>query len=229
MQQTEFIVIFSHILPFWKNFEKMKKKPGDIIVLQKCTKNHVHMLYCSWDMAQDGCNCYFSFWAICWKIKIKKKKKMKTTPGDIIILGKCTINDVWFLRYEAWQTESFIILAHFLPFHPTNNSKKKKKKENFEKMKKKPGDIILHKCTKNLIICYTAPEIWCVTDVIIFHFGLVLPFYPPNSPKYQNLKKWEKPEITSFYRCVLKIMIRWCRVPEIWCALDRRVDRKSDI
>ena len=136
MQQTEFIVIFSHILPFWKNFEKMRKKPGDIIVLQKCTKNHVHMLYCSWDMAQDGCNCYFSFWAICWKIKIKKKKKMKTTPGDIIILGKCTINDVWFLRYEAWQTESFIILAHFLPFHPTNNSKKKKKKRILKKWKK---------------------------------------------------------------------------------------------
>ena len=136
MQQTEFIVIFSHILPFWKNFEKMKKKPGDIIVLQKCTKNHVHMLYCSWDMAQDGRNCYFSFWAICWKIKIKKKKKMKTTPGDIIILGKCTINDVWFLRYEAWQTESFIILAHFLPFHPTNNSKKKKKKRILKKWKK---------------------------------------------------------------------------------------------
>ena len=27
--------------------EKMKKKPGDIIILHKCIKNHDHMLYFS--------------------------------------------------------------------------------------------------------------------------------------------------------------------------------------
>ena len=47
-----------------QNFEKMKKMPGDIIILHKCTKNHDHMLYCFWDMVSDRCNCYFSFWAI---------------------------------------------------------------------------------------------------------------------------------------------------------------------
>ena len=36
-----------------QNFKKMKKKPGDIIILHKCTKNHDHMLYCSYDMARD--------------------------------------------------------------------------------------------------------------------------------------------------------------------------------
>ena len=25
----------------------MKKTPGDIVILHKCTKNHAHMLYCS--------------------------------------------------------------------------------------------------------------------------------------------------------------------------------------
>ena len=30
-----------------QNFEKMKKKPGNFIILHKCTKNHVHMLHCS--------------------------------------------------------------------------------------------------------------------------------------------------------------------------------------
>ena len=50
------------------------------------------------------------------------------------------------MRYEAQQTEFFVILSHSLPFYPTSNPKN----ENFEKMKKKPGDIIiLHKCTKN--------------------------------------------------------------------------------
>ena len=44
------------ILKNWR-----KNPPGDII-LHKCAKNHDHMLYCSWDMARDGCNFYFSFW-----------------------------------------------------------------------------------------------------------------------------------------------------------------------
>ena len=83
------------------------------------------------------------------------------------------------------------------------------KNQNFEKLKKNLGDIIiLHKkknqkrqqqhleissfynsVPKIMIICYTVPEIWCVTDVIIFHFGPFLPFYPANSPKNQNFKK----------------------------------------
>ena len=60
----------------------MKKMPGDIIILQWCSKNHDHILYCSLDMVRDTCN-YFSFWVIfctftlltAQKIKIKKKKK----------------------------------------------------------------------------------------------------------------------------------------------------------
>ena len=69
----------------------------------------------------------------------------------------------------------FVILGRFLPFNPTNNSKNK----NLERMKKTPGDIILHKCTKNhdhMLI----PEIRHVTDVIvIFHFGIFFAFLPP--------------------------------------------------
>ena len=30
-----------------QNFAKMKKNPGDINILHKCTKNHDHILYCS--------------------------------------------------------------------------------------------------------------------------------------------------------------------------------------
>ena len=61
-----FWAIFSTFTPLtaWKIKIEKKKTPGDIIILHKCTKNHDYMLYCSWDMARDGCNCYFSFWAI---------------------------------------------------------------------------------------------------------------------------------------------------------------------
>ena len=65
--------IFCHLGPFFAplpptagkmKISKMKKKPGDIIILQKCTKTHDHRLYCSWDMAGDRCNCYFLLWVV---------------------------------------------------------------------------------------------------------------------------------------------------------------------
>ena len=37
------------------------------------------------------------------------------------------------------MTEIFVILGYFLPFYPTNNPEN----QNFEIMKKTPGDIIL--------------------------------------------------------------------------------------
>ena len=40
-----------------------------------------------------------------------------------------------------------------------------------------------------MIIWYTVPEISHMTDVIIFHFGVLFAILPPNSPKNQDLKK----------------------------------------
>ena len=64
-------------------------------------------------------------------------------PEDIIILHMCTKNDnhdVWSLIYQARQTGFFVILGYFLPFYPSNNPEI----QNFQKMKKAPGDIIIH-------------------------------------------------------------------------------------
>ena len=116
--------ILGYLFPFTpltclknENFRKIKRTPGDIIILYKCTKNHDHMVYWSWNMVRDRCNCYFSFWSF-------------------------------------------------------------------------------------------------------------LPFYPSNSPNNQNFKKWKKhPEISSFYKCVPKIMTRWCTVPEIWCMMDGQMEK----
>ena len=90
-----------------QNLEKIKKTPEDIIILQYHTKNHNHMLYCSWDMVHDGCN-YFSFWAIFCPFtlltarKIKIFKKWKKTPGDITLLHKCFKNHDHML-YCSWD------------------------------------------------------------------------------------------------------------------------------
>ena len=113
-----------HFLPFYspnslknQNFEKMKKTPGDIIILHKCTKNHDHMLYCSWDMARNRCNCYFSFWAIfcpftlltAQQIKIFKKWKNERNTWRYhhftYVYQKLWSDDVQFLRYGVWQMD----------------------------------------------------------------------------------------------------------------------------
>ena len=59
-----FLTFYPPNSPKNENFKTMEKTPWDIIILQKCTKNHGHMLYCYWDIVHDGCNCYFSFWGI---------------------------------------------------------------------------------------------------------------------------------------------------------------------
>ena len=73
-RKTEFFHILGHFFPFyptnnWKikiKKKKMKKLPGDIIILHKCTINDDHMMYGSWDMKCDRNNfCFFGpFFAI---------------------------------------------------------------------------------------------------------------------------------------------------------------------
>ena len=93
-----------------ENFKKMKKMPEDI-VLHKYTKNHDYMLYCSWDMAHDGCNCCFSFWAIfclltpltAQKLKISKNEKNTWRYHHFTnVHQKLWLDDVQLLRYVAW-------------------------------------------------------------------------------------------------------------------------------
>ena len=54
--------------------------------------------------------------------------------------------------------------------------------KKFKKMKKKPLEIASFNTSvpKIMIMCYTVPEIRCMTDVIvIFHFGLFFSLLPP--------------------------------------------------
>ena len=64
---------------------------------------------------------------------------------------------------------------------------------------------------KILILCYIAPEIWKVADVIIFYVGLFLPLYPPNSLK-ESFSNWY--HFTQVY--IPKIMIVCYTISEIW-------------
>ena len=63
--------------------------------------------------------------------------------------------------------------AHLPPKNPKN--------QNFEKMKKKSLEILslYTNVPKIMIICYTVPDIWHMTDIIvIFHFGIFFALLP---------------------------------------------------
>ena len=68
--------------PKTEKFKKLKKYLG-VSSFYPSTKIHEYMIYCSWDIAHDGCNWCFSFWATfcpftpqtAWKMKISKNEK----------------------------------------------------------------------------------------------------------------------------------------------------------
>ena len=159
--RTEFFVILDCFLPFSfhdnpknQNFEKMKKTPRGIIILHMCTINDNHMRYGSWDIERNRHN-FLSFWTIFCPFaslttqKIKILEKRKKTPGDIIILHKFTINDnhmmysSWYMKRDGQNFLSFGTV--FPPFYPHNNPKN----QNYEKLKKTHGDIIILQVYQN--------------------------------------------------------------------------------
>ena len=85
--------IFWPFLKTWKikNFEKMKKAYGDIIILHKCTKKHDHMLHCSRDTTHDRCNFHFLFRAIFCPFKpLPPSRPLPLKTKNIKILKKWT-------------------------------------------------------------------------------------------------------------------------------------------
>ena len=103
----------------------------------------------------------------------------------------------WCMAPEIWSvTEFFVILGHFLPFYPTNNPKN----QNFEKMKKTPGDIILHTSIKNhdhmLYYSWDMAHDWCN---LYFLFWVIFCHFTPKEPKKTKFKKMKKKNTWRYY------------------------------
>ena len=170
LQQTDF---FSHLGSLFallpptplenENIKKMKKIPGDIIKISQAYQNHDHRLYCSWDMACDRHNCYFSFCAIFSLSSPKqpqkwKYKKMKIKTGDIIILHKCTKNHdhrlycSWDMACDGCNYFSFLaIVCTFTPITAQKMNISKKLKQLLE------ISSFYTSVPQIMIICYTVP------------------------------------------------------------------------
>ena len=145
---------------------------------------------------------------------------MYKKPRDIIFLHMCTINENHVMS-GSWDArcnrQSFLLFwVIFCPFTPLTIQKIK-----ILKKWKKLLEIswFYTSVSKIMIISYTIPEIWRMTDVIVnFHFGI---FFALSVKAYKiKIKKNEKkktPADIIMCTCVSNNMIRWCTVPEIWC------------
>ena len=137
-----------------QNFEKMRKAFGDAIILNLYKKKHNHMTYAKkktitrYGVRQTqflSFQVIFCSFAPLLTLKIKTWKKCKKTPGDIILLHMCTINQDLMI-YGSWdmkcnRQDFFVILGNFLAFYPPNSPKN-------ENIKSEKNSWRHHHCTQ---------------------------------------------------------------------------------
>ena len=151
-------------------------------------------MYCSWNVDHDR-QIVLSFWTVFCpfipptpKIKQPKIPKFWKNKKQLKILSfytripKSTI--IWYMVPEKSNTtEFFVILTIFCLFTPY-----KPEKSKFWKKWKTCLEISFYTSVPKIkIICYIAPDIWHLTDVInIFHFGLFFALLTPPSSLHNS-------------------------------------------
>ena len=168
-QQTHFFVILDSFLPFYpamdpenQNFQKKKENQKTWRYYYFTKKNGSHIMYGSSNMECNGQN-FLSFWAIFCPFTPQLPKKPNFWKNEKIawryyhvtqVCHKWQSYDVWFLRYEAWQTEFFVILDRFFLFYSLTTRKIKILKN----WKKNLKISLFHTSVpETMIICYTVP------------------------------------------------------------------------
>ena len=216
----------------WKNHLEISSFHNSHMII--CYTDH--MLYCSWDMVSNRCNCYFSFWAIfcpfnllaAQKLKISKKWKRLEILSFYTSVPKIMI--ICYTVPEIWHMMYVIVIFHFglffWPFIPLTAQKIKISKKWKNTWRYHHFTQVYQKSYVTLFLRYGTWQM----QLLLFILGYFLPFYCPlTAQKIKISEKWKKSlEISSFYTCVPKITIRWCTVPEIWCVTDRRTNGQTE-
>ena len=105
-----------------KNFEKMKKITGDIILLHMCTKNHNCMRFLGYGVRQTDffvvLGHFLPFYPLTiWKIKFRKSEKIIWGCHHFTnVYQKSRSYDVYMLP-EIWSATD-INFCHLGPFFP---------------------------------------------------------------------------------------------------------------
>ena len=145
--------------------------------------HHKWQLYDAWLLRYEAwlteffviLDLFLPFYPIAtWKIKIWKNWKRDLEISSFYTCAPW-MTTIWCMVPEIWSMTDRIF-CHFGPFFallPPNNFKNR----NLEKLKKRPGDIILHMCTINYNhMMYGSWVRQTIFFVILDHF---LPFYTP--------------------------------------------------
>ena len=175
-----------------KILKKMKKMAGDIILLYiHVYRKWRYMIYGSWNIRCDRQKS-LTFWYIFCPFSplTNQNFNIEKTPGDIIILHNCTINDN-HLMYGSWDKEHnrynflsfWTVFCTFAPYGPRKSKKFLKWKKHLKTL-----SIYRHK--------WQSYDVWFLrygvqqreSFVILGHF---LPFYPLTTQKTKILKKSE--------------------------------------
>ena len=108
------------------------------------------------------------------RIKILKNEKICCRYHHFThMYQKSQSYDVWFLRYGVRQTECFVIMDLFLPFY----SPMDQEYQNFEKMKKALGDIILQMFTiNNNYMIYGFSDMECNRQIFLSFWTIFYSF-----------------------------------------------------
>ena len=114
----------------------------------------------------------------------KNEKKLMEVSSFYTYVPKTTI---------IWGTESgrilFVILGHLLPFYSPPLPPNYPENQNFEKMKKASGDVIILNLSNNKHnhMMYAYSDMECNRQFFV-SLGQVLLFYPNTEPENSNFK-----------------------------------------
>ena len=171
-----------------QNFENMKKKSWRYHhfthVYQKLESYELEFL--RYRVRQ----MFLVIWGHFLPLTTQKTKILKNEKS----IWRC--HDIKFVQQKTRSNGVCHFMGHFLPSDPFNNPKS----QNFEKIKKMPGDniIFLFRTTMTIMWCMV-PEISSRTDIIFCHFG---PF---------------------FVLLPLEISLFYTR-EDGWCKKDKKID-----
>ena len=173
-----------------QNFESICRCHHFKLVPQKTTK--WCMLTQIWS-ATDIIFCHFiQFFTLLphyWSRKLKFGKSVQNTwwyYPFTYVHHKSRSYYVWFLRYKVQRTKLFVILGHFLPFDPPNNSRNK----NSEKAKKCLEILSFYTCVPQMTFMMHGS--WYIKHDRQNWLSFWATFLPPNNSENQNFEKNEK-------------------------------------
>ena len=152
-------------------------------------------MYGSWDI-KCKVQRFLSFWAIVFALwpssnpKNQNFEKIKKCM-KILLFYTCVpqmtiMIDVWFLIYQARQTEVFVILDYFLPFYSLTMQKIKSLRK-WEKLLEILSFTQVYRKWQSYDIWFLRYQLQ-QTDFFC-HLWPFFSFYALNSPKDENIKK----------------------------------------